>query len=243
MSFLDVEGLTVSYGGIVAVRKVSLSVSEGAVTLVAGPNGAGKTSMLRGIMGFVDRSGIVSVDGKVAKTGAPHRMARSGVALVPEGRHVFAPLSVLENLLLGAYSERSRSRRNQRLEKIYSMFPILHERARVSAGLLSGGEQQMLAFGRALMSSPRVMLLDEPSMGLAPSVTNVVMDAVASIAKTGIGVLMVEQNAAMASKIATSMIILVRGEIVEQGSPSQLIGSGAVSRAFLGSEDAAGLAV
>jgi branched-chain amino acid transport system ATP-binding protein len=192
---LEVRELHAGYGKIEAVRGISLQVQPGKVTLVLGANGAGKSTTLRSVAGVHQpTSGQVMLDGKDV-TGRPaHVMVRSGVSLVPEGRRVFAPLTVMENLRMGAYTA-SRADMAATLEQVLTMFPILADRSNGAAGLLSGGEQQMLAFGRALMGQPRVMLLDEPSMGLAPTAVDTILANVRAMADSGIGILMVEQNA------------------------------------------------
>jgi branched-chain amino acid transport system ATP-binding protein len=167
-------------------------------------------------------------------------VARAGLVLVPEGRRVFAPLSVYENLLLGGYTNKSKARRAELLESVFTMFPILGERRKQPAGLLSGGEQQMLAFGRAMMAEPKVMLMDEPSMGLSPAMVERIMDAIGDIAKTGIGILMVEQNAMAALEVAESAIVLERGHIVLSGTADEIRTHPDVVKAFLGDKATAG---
>lgn len=231
---LEIRDLHVSYGKIEAVRGVSASAAPGRITLVLGANGAGKTTTLRAAMGLLPvRSGEVVLDGTPV-TGRPtHRIVREGLALVPEGRQVFAPLTVEENLTLGGYTV-SREKASGTLERAYEMFPILKERRNGPAGLLSGGEQQMLAFGRALMSSPRAMMLDEPSMGLAPTMVESVFGAVRTIADSGIALLMVEQNADMGLEIADDVVVVARGEVVFSGPAEQARRDTSVVRAFLG---------
>ena len=184
---LEINDLHVNYAHVEAVRGVSLSVQPGKITLVLGPNGAGKTTTLKAIAGIEPPvSGTVTLDGADITGLAPHAIVRRGVALVPEGRRVFGPLTVAENLRLGGYTA-SKSQFDETLARVYEMFPILRERSEGAAGLLSGGEQQMLAFGRALMSQPKVMLMDEPSMGLAPVVVDTVLEKVRAMADGGIG--------------------------------------------------------
>lgn len=231
---LEVEDLHVSYGKAKAVRGVGLSVTPGRITLVLGPNGAGKTTTLRAVRGLLKlASGRVALDGKDIARLAPHAIVRRGVSLVPEGRKVFAPLTVLENLRLGGYTA-ERSDRAATLRHVMSMFPILTDRRHEQAGLLSGGEQQMLAFGRALMSQPRFMLMDEPSMGLAPAVIDKVMASVREIADSGIGVLMVEQNAEAGLGIADDVVVMARGEVTFHGSVDEARADQAIAVAFLG---------
>lgn len=236
MSRLHVEGLSVRYGNISAVEDLSISVVAGEVVVLLGANGAGKTSALRGIMGLEPATGTTILDGRDLAKEPTFRRARSGLVLVPEGRRVFAPLTIEENLDMGGYRHRDGRHKQQVLAEVYEMFPILADRRRIQAGLLSGGEQQMLAYGRALMSSPQVVLMDEPSMGLAPALVDQVMDAVAEIAARGIGVLMVEQNAAAALDVATRAAVLDRGRVTTEGTAAHLRSHASVLRAFLGSQ-------
>jgi branched-chain amino acid transport system ATP-binding protein len=223
VTLLEISEVAVRYGAVTAVRSFSGSVNDGDVVVVLGPNGAGKTSLLRAIAGQVPKAG-----GRVVFAGTdisrwrPYKISRAGIALVPEGRRIFSPLSVQDNLLMGAYARTSKSGKSTLLAEIYDRFPVLADRRNRQAGLLSGGEQQMLAFGRALMSSPKLMMLDEPSMGLAPVAVNIVMETVQSIADSGIAILMVEQNAAMARRLATGAIVMERGEIIEANSTGEI---------------------
>ncbi len=231
---LEIQELHAGYGKVLAVRGVSLSVRPGSVTLVLGANGAGKTTTLRTVAGLHrPHSGSVVLDGVPITGLAPHRVVRRGVVLVPEGRRVFAPLTVLENLRLGAYTA-PRESRAAALDRVFAMFPILAQRRGGAAGLLSGGEQQMLAFGRALMSQPAVMLLDEPSMGLAPAVVEQVAEHVRAMADSGIGVLMVEQNAEVGLAVADEVVVVARGEVVFSGPATTARSHASVLRAFLG---------
>ncbi|GAA3938452.1 ABC transporter ATP-binding protein [Microbacterium soli] len=214
---LEINDLEVHYGAVRAVRGVSLVAAAGRVALVLGANGAGKSSTLRTAAGFLHgESGSIVVDGEEMRGKRAHAMVRRGVVLVPEGRKIFAPLTVEENLRLGGYRA-SRRDVSRAIGEVYEQFPILGERRKGMAGLLSGGEQQMLAFGRALMSKPRVMLMDEPSMGLAPSIVQTVMDGARSIADSGVAVLMVEQNAEAALRIADDVSVMTRGSITWTG--------------------------
>jgi branched-chain amino acid transport system ATP-binding protein len=231
---LEVEDLRVSYGKARAVRGVALSVSPGRITLVLGPNGAGKTTTLRAISGLLKpATGRVILDGADITRQPPHLIVRRGISMVPEGRKVFAPLTVLENLRLGGYTA-SRGARAANLRQVFSMFPVLADRRQQQAGLLSGGQQQMLAFGRALMAEPRFMLMDEPSMGLAPVVIDQIMASVRQIADSGIGVLMVEQNAEAGLGIADEVVVMSRGEMTFSGPVDQARAEEAISVAFLG---------
>ena len=237
---LEVQDLHVSYGSIEAVRDVSVTAERGKVTLVLGANGAGKTTTLKAIAGLMSpASGSVQLDGADITGLAAHKVARKGVALVPEGRRVFAPLSVAENLRLGGYLA-SRQEYDQALARVYEMFPILATRRDKAAGLLSGGEQQMLAFARALMSQPKVILMDEPSMGLAPVVVDSILVKVRELADSGIGVLMVEQNAEAGLDVAVYVVAVARGEVVYSGAVDEARNNASVLRAFLGEAALAG---
>jgi branched-chain amino acid transport system ATP-binding protein len=231
---LEINNLHVNYAHVEAVRGVSLTVTPGKITLVLGPNGAGKTTTLKAVAGLQPpSSGTVTLDGKDITGLAPHAIVRRGVALVPEGRRMFGPLTVAENLRLGGYTA-SKSEFDETLGWVYEMFPILKERSEGASALLSGGEQQMLAFGRALMSQPKVMLLDEPSMGLAPVVVDTVLEKVRAMANNGIGILMVEQNAEAGLDVADEVVAVTRGEVVYSGAAKEARNHAAVLRAFLG---------
>jgi branched-chain amino acid transport system ATP-binding protein len=234
---LEVTGLEVRYGALHAVRGIDLRLEQGQVAVVLGSNGAGKTSTLNAICGAVRPSGgRVRLDGRDI-TGKPsHRAAALGLVQVPEGRHIIGPLTVEENLLLGAYRQRSRGRVRELLGEMYELFPILGERRDTAGGLLSGGEQQMLAFGRALMSEPKTLLLDEPSMGLAPIIVDKIIESVALIAERGLSILMVEQNAAAAFELAHYAYVLEQGEVILEGPVDQVKDDPLVLRAFLGIE-------
>jgi branched-chain amino acid transport system ATP-binding protein len=231
---LEISGLQVSYGRVDAVRDFHAEVEPGAITIVLGANGAGKTSSLRAIAGLVrSGGGTVAVDG-VDVTGRPaHRVVEAGISLVPEGRKIFAPLTVEENLRLGGYRAK-RVVAAATMAHVYETFPILRERRSGAAGLLSGGEQQMLAFGRALMSQPKYILMDEPSMGLAPVIVDRVLATARDIADTGIGVLMVEQNADAGLRVADRVVVMDRGEVVFSGSARGAETDKEVLRAYLG---------
>ncbi|WP_132992148.1 ABC transporter ATP-binding protein [Gordonia zhaorongruii] len=214
---LEVDDLHVSYGAVNAVHGVSMRAEPGKVTLVLGANGAGKTTSLRAVAGFHrPRSGTVQLDGVDLTGKRAHVMVRHSMVLVPEGRRVFPTLTVVENLRIGGYRA-SRAQVDETIEEVYSQFPILSERRGTAAGLLSGGEQQMLAFGRALMSQPKAILMDEPSMGLAPTMVDTVMTKVRQIADRGIAVLMVEQNADAGLAIADEVSVITRGRTVWTG--------------------------
>lgn len=231
---LEIKDLHVNYGKVEAVRGVGMSVDPGRVTLVLGANGAGKTTTLRAVAGLhPPASGQVLLDGERLERHPAHRVVRRGVVLVPEGRRVFAPLSVYENLLLGSYTA-ARSTFAEGLEQVYTMFPVLKKRRDSAAGLLSGGEQQMLAFGRAFLARPRYMLLDEPSMGLAPAMVESVLSSVRVLADAGIGILMVEQNAETGMDVADEVVAMARGEVVYSGPVTDARSNASVLRAFLG---------
>lgn len=231
---LEVSDIHVSYGKVEAVRGVSLLVKPGKVTLVLGANGAGKSTTLKAIAGLEKpHAGTIQLDGQAITGLPPHKIVRRGIALVPEGRRVFSPLMIHENLRMGAYTA-ARNTYGETLAKVYEMFPILKERSNSAAGLLSGGEQQMLAFGRALMSQPKVMLMDEPSMGLAPAIVDSILAKVRTMADSGIGVLMVEQNAEAGLEVADDVVAIARGEVVFAGPATSARDNAAVLRAFLG---------
>lgn len=237
---LTVTDLHVAYGKIEAVRGVGLSVDQGRITLVLGANGAGKSTTLKAIAGMVPaQRGSVVLDGAEVLGQAPHRLVRRGLALVPEGRRVFGPLTVAENLRMGGYTA-GKKVLEQTLGRVYDTFPILAERRDGAAGLLSGGEQQMLAFGRALMSQPKVMLMDEPSMGLAPVVVDSILAGVRQMADDGIGILMVEQNAEAGLDLADDVVAVARGEVVYTGASGDARNHASVLRAFLGEAALAG---
>jgi branched-chain amino acid transport system ATP-binding protein len=232
---LEVHGANVHYGGVHAVRDVDLHVDEGEVVVVVGPNGAGKSSLLNALSGLVPlSSGRASVSGHDITGRAPHRIARLGLVQVPEGRRVFGPLTVEENLRMGGYTLGKRGRMDELLARAYDMFPILKERRGGAAGLLSGGEQQMLAFGRALMADPHTLMLDEPSMGLAPNLVDRVIEAIRDIAAQGLSILMVEQNAAAAFGVASRAYVLDQGAVTLTGPVSEVSSDPRVLEAFLG---------
>jgi branched-chain amino acid transport system ATP-binding protein len=237
---LEVEDLHVSYGNVHAVRGIHLTATAGKVTLVLGANGAGKTTTLKALSGLMKPvSGSVRLQGRDITGLAAHKIVRSGIALVPEGRRMFGPLTVGENLRMGAYSA-DRGTYDETLSRVHEMFPILNERANSAAGLLSGGEQQMLAFGRALMSQPKMMLLDEPSMGLAPAIVDSILAKVRQMADSGIGILMVEQNAEAGLDVADDVVAVARGEVVYTGPAAEARNNAGVLRAFLGEAALAG---
>jgi branched-chain amino acid transport system ATP-binding protein len=235
MTRLEIEALTVRYGGATAVDGLSLTVDPGEIVVMLGPNGAGKTSTLRAIAGLV-RSvrGRVTLDGTSILGWRPHRVAAARLSLVPQGRRVFASLTVEENLRLGGYKSSKSADQRAILARCYAMFPILEVRKNERAGFLSGGEQQMLAFGRALMAQPDVILMDEPSMGLAPIIISRIMEHAKEICEGGIGVLMAEQNAAAALKVADRVVVLSLGRSAYTGSAADARRDPSIAKAFLG---------
>jgi branched-chain amino acid transport system ATP-binding protein len=237
MALLEIENLNTYYGNIHALKGVSLRVEEGEIVTLIGSNGAGKTTSLCSISGLIrPRSGTVRLN-DIDLTRLPaHEIAHLGVTMVPEGRGVFARLTVLENLELGAYTRRNKPEIRADMERMFSLFPRLKERRSQQAGTLSGGEQQMLAMARALMARPRLLLLDEPSMGLAPILVDSVFDTIQEINRDGITILLVEQNALMALSIAQRGYVIQSGEIVLQDTAEQLQINELVQKAYLGVE-------
>ena len=235
MSMLTIDKLEVYYGAIHAIKGISFSVEKGEIIALIGANGAGKTTILHTITGLVAaKHGSIQFDGKELTKTPAHKIVSMGMAHVPEGRRVFAQLSVYENLMLGAYTRRDRSEIADSLANVFKRFPRLEERRNQSAGTLSGGEQQMLAMGRALMSRPSIILLDEPSMGLSPLYVNEIFDIIEEINKSGTTVLLVEQNAKKALSIANRAYVLETGKIVLSGDAKQLMNDDSVKKAYLG---------
>ena len=234
MALLEVTGLEVFYGVIQAIKGVSFEVSQGEVIALIGANGAGKTTTLQTITGLIpSKAGKIVYDGKDITKIPGHKLVSMGVAHVPEGRRVFAQLSVLQNLKLGAYTRNDKNELEETLKKIYARFPRLEERKNQPAGTLSGGEQQMLAMGRALMSHPKLIVMDEPSMGLSPIYVNEIFDIIQSINKDGTTVLLVEQNAKKALSIANRAYVLETGTIVLSGDADELMNDDSVKKAYL----------
>jgi branched-chain amino acid transport system ATP-binding protein len=238
---MSVRNIETWYGPINAIRGVSLDIGEGRIVTVLGANGAGKTTLLRTIAGVIDPfKGSITFEGRPIQGLDPDDIARRGVVLVPEGRQVFPFLTVRENLLMGAVARRDQSGRDEDLERVFTWFPRLRERTTQHAGLLSGGEQQMLAIGRALMSRPRVLLLDEPSLGLSPRLTKDIFQIIARInAETKTTILVVEQNAAIALKNAQDAYVMELGRIVAAGSSDELMQKLDVKEFYLGAAMAA----
>jgi len=237
---LRVEGVTAGYGGGSVIFDVSIEVPQAGIVAVLGSNGAGKSTLLRCISGLVrPEKGSVRANGQVLSGMSPTRIARAGVAHVPEGRGVFGELTVSDNLELGIFgsSDRSRAVAESRRHEVYELFPRLRERERQLAGTLSGGEQQMLAIGRGLMAKPRVLMLDEPSLGLAPVRVQEVMARLVEVKKAGVAVLVVDQNVAAALSIAEYVYVLRGGRIIQQGSPDELRSESLLRHAYLGDEN------
>lgn len=234
MAMLEVKIWSL-YGMIQAIKGISFEVNKGEVIALIGANGAGKTTTLHTITGLLSpKKGSVMFEGKDITKIPAHKIVSMGMAHVPEGRRVFADLSVYENLKLGAYTRKDKENLNKDLESIYERFPRLAERKNQSAGTLSGGEQQMLAMGRALMSKPSIILMDEPSMGLSPILVNEIFDIIESISKSGTTVLLVEQNAKKALSIADRAYVLETGKIVTSGKASELLEDDSIKKAYLG---------
>ncbi len=232
---LEVKDLHVSYGGIRALRGVNLEVPDGKIVTLIGANGAGKSTLLRTISGLVkSESGSITYDGKELLGMPINKILELGIAQVPEGRRVFTNLSVLENLKIGAYLRKDKAGIQKDIEWVYELFPRLQERSWQMAGTLSGGEQQMLAVGRALMSRPKLMMMDEPSLGLAPLVVKGIFEIIREINRQGVTVLLIEQNANMALKTADLAYVLETGEITLHGTGAELLTNEAVKRAYLG---------
>lgn len=231
---LDVKDIDVYYGAIHAVRKVSLEVHEGEIVSIIGANGAGKSTILKTLVGLLrSKTGDITLDGKSIANLSPAGIVRQGIALVPEGRRVFPRMSVEDNLLLGAYARKD-NEVSRDMNHIYEMFPRLFERKKQNAGTLSGGEQQMLATGRGMMSRPRLLLLDEPSMGLAPLLVHQIFETILDINEQGTTILLVEQNAHMALSIADRGYVLETGAVVLSGNAEELIDNDEVRCAYLG---------
>jgi len=247
---LRVESITVAYGLSTAVREVSLVVNNGEIVTIVGSNGAGKTSLLNAISGNVGvKSGTVWLDDLRLSGRPPHKTVRLGVGYVPEGRQIFGSMSVMDNLIMGSYPLYTRkwyrnlgyapwalrdSLVKPNLEKVLQLFPRLRERSKQQAGSLSGGEQQMLAIGRALMSSPKILLLDEPSLGLAPMLVKEILSLLAKLRDEGMTILLIEQDAVAALKIADRGYVMERGRIVLEGSAAELLSNAGVKQAYLG---------
>ena len=233
---LQVRNLTVSYGAISAVRGIDLDISSGEIVTLIGANGAGKTTVARAIAGLLPYRGDIVYNGQPLKPNSAERNLRCGLALVPEGRGILASMTVEDNLLMGIYTRSDRAQAADDLKEIQNRFSILAERKNTLAGLLSGGEQQMLAIARALLSKPKLLLLDEPSLGLAPKMTDFVFDMVARLRNEGLTVLLVEQKARQALKVASRAYLMETGKILASGPAQELVEDKVLSNAFLGAE-------
>jgi branched-chain amino acid transport system ATP-binding protein len=234
-ALLRVEGIEAGYGDLTAVRGVSLTVGQGEIVALIGGNGAGKTTTLRAISGLLRlRAGRIELDGERLDGLPPARIVGRGVAHVPEGRQLFPSMTLLENLELGAGAAADRSQRAETLEWVFQLFPRLRERQRQVAGTLSGGEQQMVAIGRGLMARPRLLMLDEPSLGLAPVVVRAIFDNLVEINRRGMAILLVEQNVLRALMLSHRGYVLENGQIVREGPRETLLADGHIKRAYLG---------
>ena len=235
MAMLEVRDLEVNYGSINAIKKISFDVNEGEVIALIGANGAGKTTTLHTITGLLKaKSGSVMFEGQELLKTPPHKIVEMGMAHVPEGRRIFQQLTVYKNLTLGAFTRNDKGAIDETLKMVYSKFPRLEERKKQVAGTLSGGEQQMLAMGRALMSKPKIVLMDEPSMGLSPLFVSEVFKIIEEIRAGGTTVLLVEQNAKKALEIADRAYVLETGKIVLSGDAKELMNNDSVKKAYLG---------
>jgi len=234
---LEARGLRVAYGSATALWDIDLFVDAAELLCVVGPNGAGKSTLINTIAGLNRvASGHLVFDGRELSGLAPHRFCAEGIALVPEGRRLFTSMTVRENLELGSYLPAARAHRAASIERVCALFPVLAERMAQSAGSLSGGQQQMVAIGRALMARPRLLLLDEPSLGLAPAIVLDLFEAIRRIHAEGVAVLLVEQNVTMALEIAQRACVIEEGRIVARGTPAELMAQPALRRAYLGVE-------
>ena len=232
---LEVERLEVAYGDATALWDVSLRVDEGELVSVVGPNGSGKTTLINAIAGLLRaRGGRLRFRGEDLRGLAPHEVSSRGIAIVPEGRRLFSRMTVEENLEIGCYTPGARAARGARLERVYAMFPVLRARRGQAAGTLSGGEQQMVAIGRALMADPRLLLLDEPSLGLAPAILDRLFEVITALHRQGVAALLVEQNVARALAVASRAYVLAEGRIVSGGTPAELLGQPHIRSAYLG---------
>jgi branched-chain amino acid transport system ATP-binding protein len=234
MTFLDVQSLGVRYGGIRAVKDIDIQVNEGETVALIGANGAGKTSMLNAIAGLLDHTGDVDFNDMTLTKRPVFERVQYGISLVPEGRGVFGRLTVEENLLMGAYLGNSRLEEEDGLNRMYEFFPRLKERRSQTGGTLSGGEQQMLAIGRALMARPKLLLLDEPSMGLAPIMVEKIFEVIRGVSETGVTILLVEQNARLALEASQRAYVMESGVISMVGASHELLQSSKVREAYLG---------
>ncbi len=244
MSLLTLTNVEINYGGIRAVKSISLDVNEGELVTLIGANGAGKTTALKAITGLLKPAGgTITYRGQNVIGTPPHKLAASGLVLVPEGRGVFPGLTIEENLQMGAYTRNDRAQIKVDIEEKFTLFPRLKERAKQTAGTLSGGEQQMLAISRALMARPKLLLLDEPSMGLAPIMVQKIFEVIRDVSKTGVTILLIEQNAALALQVSTRAYVMDGGTITLSGESKALLANPKVREAYLGEDVAVGSAV
>jgi branched-chain amino acid transport system ATP-binding protein len=235
---LEARNLRVQYGKAPALWDLSLQVRAGELVCVVGPNGAGKTTLINALAGLLPvHAGHLAIDGRDITRLPPHRFCAEGIAIVPEGRRLFATMSVRDNLEIGCYVPRARKARERSLDYVCTLFPVIGERLESIAGTLSGGQQQMVAIGRALMAVPRLLLLDEPSLGLAPGIVLTMFRAIREVHSTGTAVLLVEQNVAMALDLADRAYVLDEGRVVAQGAPDALAAQPALRAAYLGSAE------
>jgi branched-chain amino acid transport system ATP-binding protein len=232
---LEVRDLNVAYGDAQSLWDVALTVKDGEIVTIVGPNGAGKTTLVNTLSGIIpSRSGQILFNGLNLTKLAPHQICSHGIAIVPEGRRIFAQMSVRHNLDLGAYVPRLRQHHRQTLEHVYTLFPILKEREQQSAGTLSGGQQQMLAIGRALMARPRLLLLDEPSLGLSPLLVDQIFEVIRDINRNGVSILLVEQNVVKALQVANRGYVIEEGRIVQGGDTDKLLNDERIKQVYLG---------
>jgi len=232
---LEVKNLSVFYGGIQALKGISFGIRKGEIVTLIGANGAGKSTTLRTISGLLKpKEGEIVLEGTTLKNVAPHEVVKRGISQAPEGRKIFANMSVRENLELGAYLRKDKANISRDMERVFTLFPRLKERIKQNAGTLSGGEQQMLAIGRALMASPRLLLMDEPSLGLAPLLVKAIFEVIKEINKEGVTILLVEQNANLALRIAHRGYVLETGKILFSDSAQNLLANEEVKKAYLG---------
>jgi len=232
---LELQQLTVAYGEARAVWDVSLNVAKGELLCVVGPNGAGKTTLVNTVAGILKpMAGRIVMDGKDISLLAPHKFCEAGIALVPEGRRLFTGMTVAENLDIGSYLPAAKARRRETLDEVLALFPALKAKMPAPAGELSGGQQQMVAIGRALMARPRLLLLDEPSLGLSPLVVVDMFNAIRKISASGITIVLVEQNVSMAMRVSHRACVLELGRIVAEGSPDELMKRPEIRQAYLG---------
>lgn len=234
---LEIKNLAVAYGGIEALKGISLEVEEGKIVTLVGANGAGKSTMLRTIVGIVKpKSGTITYNGKNLLAEKSHNIVKTGITLVPEGRRIFPDLTVFENLKIGAYTRKDEKEIKHDYEWVFSLFPKLKEREWQLAGTLSGGEQQMLAVGRALMSKPKLLMMDEPSLGLAPLIITDIFNIIKEINKLGVTILLIEQNANAALKIADVGYVMETGRITMKGTGRELLANEEIRKAYLGEQ-------